>query len=158
MKKISVVLMALVALFVLACSKGSVADQTVKMLNEAVEKIQKCENLEDVKVIIQDVQEFLTSNKEELEKIDENNPESEKLTEAMTGFLSVLAEKNVLGEFVDFAKQQMADEAAQEAEESAQEALEDAAEDIADAAKDAAEDIADAAKEATDKIADAVKE
>ncbi len=146
--------MALVALFVLACSKGSVADQTVKMLNEAVEKIQKCENLEDVKVIIKDVQEFLTSNKEELEKIDEKSPESEKLTEAMTGFLSMLAEKNVLGEFVDFAKQQMAGEAAQEAEDAAQEAIED----VADAAQDATEAIADAAKEATEKIADAVKE
>lgn len=146
MKKISVVLMALVALFVLSCNKGSIADQTVKMLEDAVAKIQKCENAEDVKAVATEVQEFLTANAEEIEKIGEEGPEADKMKDAMMSFVSALAEKGGLGDFLEFAKGM--------AEKEKAEALDEAAEDAADAVNEAAEDVADAAKE----ISDAVKE
>ena len=139
MKKISVVLMALVALFVVSCNKGSIADQTVKMLEDAVAKIQKCEKAEDVKAIATEVQEFLTANAEEIEKIGEEGPEADKMKDAMMSFVSALAEKGGLGDFLEGMVEIKKDEALDEA---------------ADAVNDAAEDVADAAKE----ISDAVKE
>ena len=143
MKKISVVLMALVALFVVSCNKGSIADQTVKMLEDAVAKIQKCEKAEDVKAIATEVQEFLTANAEEIEKIGEEGPEADKMKDAMMSFVSALAEKGGLGDFLEGM-----------VEIKKGEALDEAAEAAADAVNDAAEDVADAAKE----ISDAVKE
>ena len=56
MKKLSIILVALVAVFAVACKKSSPVDTIVKMMNDYTEKISKAASLEDVMKIGQDME------------------------------------------------------------------------------------------------------
>ena len=56
MKKLSIILVALVAVFAVACKKSSPVDTIVKMMNDYTEKISKATSLDDVMKIGQDME------------------------------------------------------------------------------------------------------
>ena len=120
MKKLSIILVALVAVFAVACKKSSPVDTIVKMMNDYTEKISKAASLEDVMKIGQDMEKEYTefaekATKEYGEDYKPSADEQKLVDEAQAKFEAAMQE--AMTKFAPAAGGESEEEATEEATE-----------------------------------------